>query len=104
MMALHTVTSEIETSRKREQTRRMNVCPVHRMSNSLTIQQYDFEDLLQHFSNKLTNLTLPTSSSMQNNQFIDDCLISLAKGVAHLASFFRKALKSLAWVICCRVF
>ena len=62
---------------------------------SSTAKQYGFEDLLQHFSTRLTDLTLPTSSSMQYIQFAVDCLINLALGAAHSSSFFRKGLQSL---------
>ena len=60
-----------------------------------TAKRFLFEDLLQHFSTRITDLTLPTSSSVQYIQFAVDCLINLSLGAKHSMSFFKRGLQTL---------
>ena len=69
--------------------------PFFLFTDQKTAKQFAFEDLLQHFTSRLTDLTLPTSSSVQYIQFAVDCLINLALGHHHSSVFFRKGLQTL---------
>ena len=58
-------------------------------------QEFGFEELMNHFKTRLSDLSLLTSSSVQYIQYVVDCMINLALGKQHSLVFFRKGLQSL---------
>ena len=54
-----------------------------------------FEDLMQHFVTRITDISLLTSSSIPYIQYAVDCLINCSLGRQHSQAFFRKGLQSL---------
>ena len=63
--------------------------------NQNKAKQFGFDDLLQHFTTRITDVTLSTSSSIEYIQFAVDTLINLSLGRMHSSNFFKKGLQTL---------